>query len=146
MNTDSSAEHKGTILCVEDDKDVLRVLGIMLESHGYEALLARDGEEGLNMFRQHKRDLVAVVLDLKMPKMDGLAAAREIRKESPDIPLVALSAYFGASHNEEALARCEEAGFNAYTIKPFAIEPFLKTIEGFIRRKAPKNDKPQSET
>jgi CheY-like chemotaxis protein len=136
MNADSSTEHKGTILCVDDDEDILEMLDTLLESSGYKTLLAHDGQEGLDMFRRRKRDLVAVVLDLRMPKMDGLAAAKEIRKESPDIPLVALSAYLVGQGNSYALTQCQEAGFNAYMTKPFSAQPFLAALEEWVARYA----------
>ncbi len=125
---------KGKILCVDDDPEVLRMLDLLLRNNGYDTVLGHDGEEAVRLFRQHKKDLVAGVLDLRMPKKDGMGVAREIRKESTDVPLIALSAYLsGTSKDNIPIKQCEEAGFNAYTQKPFSVEPFLLTINECVR-------------
>jgi CheY-like chemotaxis protein len=121
---------KGKILCVDDDEAILKVLDVMLQSYGYETILAHNGEEGIDLFRQHKKDLVAGVLDLRMPRKNGLEVARAIRAESSDLPLIALSAYLAGGQKESiSIKQCEEAGFSAHTTKPFAIEPFMATVD-----------------
>ena len=120
---------KGKILCADDDAGILRVLDALFTSYGYGTVLAHNGEEGVQMFRQHKAELVAAVLDLRMPLKSGIEVAKEIRAESADLPLIALSAYLGGAQQDGVpLKQCEEAGFTAYTTKPFAIEPFMATI------------------
>jgi CheY-like chemotaxis protein len=132
---------KGKILCVDDDEAVLKVLDVMLQSYGYGTVLAHNGQEGIDVFRQHKNDIVAGVLDLRMPLKNGLEVAREIRAESSDLPLIALSAYLGGAQKESiTIKQCEEAGFSAHTTKPFAIEPFIATIDECVasyRKKHP---------
>ncbi|MDI6774948.1 MAG: response regulator [Verrucomicrobiota bacterium] len=134
---------KGKVLCVDDDDNVLQTIGILLTSNGYETILGRDGEEAVALFKKHGKELVAVILDLRMPKKDGLAAAREIRRESPDIPLIALSAYLcGGKEGKSLLKQCEKAGFDAYTNKPFAAEPLLAALADWVKRYAGRrNDK-----
>jgi CheY-like chemotaxis protein len=127
---------KGTILCADDHSGLLELLDALLTSTGYCTVLARDGDEAIALFKQHQQDLVAVVLDLRMPKKDGIAVAREIRTESAEIPIIALSAYLTGSQGEGVRKQCEEAGFTAYTRKPFAVESFLKTLEDCIGRYA----------
>ncbi len=81
-----------TVLCVDDERIGLRVRKIMLESHGFKVLTASGGRQGLTLFDENKVDLV--VLDYFMPDMNGGDVAAELRKRSPGIPIIFLSAYF----------------------------------------------------
>lgn len=126
---------RGKVLCVDDDDSVLQVVGVLLGTAGYEPVLGHDGEEAVQLFKKHAQDLVAVILDIRMPGKDGLAAAKEIRQLSPDIPLIALSAFLaGGKESKDLMAQCEAAGFNAYTTKPFAQEPFLVALADWVNR------------
>jgi CheY-like chemotaxis protein len=133
MNTDGD-KSKGTILCADDDETVLEMIDALLGNRGYRTILAHDGEQALALYRQHKDELVAAVLDLRMPKMDGIALAGAIRKESKTFPLIALSAYLGGTEGKSVLKQCQEVGFSAYTTKPFATEPFLTALADWIQR------------
>ncbi len=121
------------VLCADDDPALLQTVSILLQSAGYDTILAHDGQEAVELFRQHQAELAAVILDLRMPRMDGITAAREIRKLSPRIPVVALSAYLSGKGSEALLRECEEAGFTGYAHKPFAAEPFLAALAEWIR-------------
>ncbi len=127
---------KGKILCVDDHESILRTLTLLLTNSGYETVLAHDGKDGLEKFRQHNGDFVAAVVDLRMPEMDGVELAREIRKVSKEIPLIALSAYISRGGKDSLLKECEDAGFNACTIKPFDVEPFLRTVKELVGNRA----------
>jgi CheY-like chemotaxis protein len=81
-----------TVLCVDDEKIGLRVRKIMLESHGFTVLTASSGQQGLDLFDQHKVDLV--VLDYYMPGLNGGEVAAEMRRRRPLVPIIFLSAYF----------------------------------------------------
>lgn len=118
------------ILCADDEPELLNTLQILFRSAGYEILTAANGEEAVAKFREHKDTLDAVVLDLRMPGKDGISAAREIRSESEHIPIVALSAYI---EGEASVHKCMEAGFSAYTKKPFASDLFLKHLDDLIQ-------------
>jgi CheY-like chemotaxis protein len=81
-----------TVLCVDDETVGLRVRKIMLEGHGFEVLTATSGEQGLALLAANDVDLV--VLDYYMPGMNGGDVAAEVRRLSPQIPIIFLSAYF----------------------------------------------------
>jgi CheY-like chemotaxis protein len=134
MNLHTGAQQKGKILCVDDDLGLREMLEVLLKTAGYETIIARDGEEGLALFKQHSQELVAVVLDLRMPGLDGMAVARMIRKGNTDIPLIALSAYLGGHDRDDVLKDCEAAGFNAYTKKPFSPETFLRALNEWVQK------------
>lgn len=84
---------EGTILVVEDEDIVLSVEERILESAGFRVLTARDGYEGVQVFRKHAYDIDVVVLDLTMPAMDGEEAFDELRRIRNDIPIIITSGY-----------------------------------------------------
>jgi CheY-like chemotaxis protein len=75
-----------SILCIDDDPQVLEINRAILESKGYKVLTAQDGAAGIALTRQHSID--AVVLDFHMPVMDGYQVAEMLTKEQPDLPVV----------------------------------------------------------
>jgi CheY-like chemotaxis protein len=131
---DTKAAGKGKILCVDDDQDVLVMLNAVLSSSGYETVLAHDGEEGVQVFKNRKSELVAVVMDVRMPVKNGFEAAREMRAESADMPLIAVSAYFGGQKNNAQARQITDSGFNTYTSKPFNIDFLLTTIDSLVQQ------------
>ncbi len=78
------------ILIAEDDRFIREGLLELLESEGYQTSCASDGEEALRIFNKEKPDFV--LLDIMMPKMDGYALCREIRKEDGEVPIIFISA------------------------------------------------------
>ena len=99
------------ILVVEDEKDIVRLLKYNLEKEGYVALTAHDGEAGLDLAKREKPDLI--ILDLMLPKKDGMDVCREIRRDSR-VPIIMLTA------KKEELDRIIglELGADDYVTKP----------------------------
>jgi CheY-like chemotaxis protein len=87
----SHSPNKKTVLCIDDQPEGLAVRKIFLETFGYEVLLAGSGREGLRLLQQHAVDIL--LLDYRMPEMDGEAVAREVRKRWAALPIVMLSGY-----------------------------------------------------
>ncbi len=114
----------GTILLVDDEETVRNVAKAMLEHLGFTVLTAEDGHEAVATFQQHQTSIVAVVLDLTMPQMDGEEALTRIR-EIGDVPVV-LSSGFGEIEASERFAGKKLAGFIQ---KPYE----LSTLEGRLR-------------
>jgi two-component system, OmpR family, copper resistance phosphate regulon response regulator CusR len=83
------AAQLATILCIDDESVALAVRKRVLESAGYRVVAARSAEEGIRIFRTESFNLV--VCDYWMPSMNGIAAAREIKRISPSVPLIILS-------------------------------------------------------
>jgi AmiR/NasT family two-component response regulator len=111
------------ILIAEDETIIRLDLRGLLERAGYEVVgEARDGEEAVALAREHEPDLA--VMDVKMPKLDGIDAARRMLEERP-IPIVMLTA-FG---QQELVARAVEAGVFAYLVKPFREQDVVPAIE-----------------
>ena len=82
--------HKGTILIIDDEKDLIELVRYNLEKEGYDAIAASDGQTGVEIAQRHKLDLI--VLDLMMPGMDGLEVCRRLRTDprTSRIPLIAV--------------------------------------------------------
>ncbi len=118
---------KATILAVDDEPRVLKLLKANLESSGYKVLTAADGEEAIDMVERHLPNLV--ILDLMLPKMDGYAACRRIREFSsvPIIMLTARSAQVDLIHGFEV-------GADDYLTKPFSVTELLMRVQAVLRR------------
>jgi AmiR/NasT family two-component response regulator len=111
------------ILLAEDETIIRLDLRMLLERAGYEVVAeARDGEEAIAMARANQPDLA--VMDVKMPRLDGIDAARKILEERP-IPIVMLTA-FG---QRELIDRAAEAGVYGYLVKPFREQDIVPAIE-----------------
>ncbi len=118
----------GRILVVEDDGAVRRAVERALTFEGYDVLTARDGAEALATVLNESID--AIVLDVMMPIVDGLEAARRIRARRDTTPILILTARTEVSDREEGL----DAGADDYLVKPFALEELLARLRALLRR------------
>lgn len=123
---------KGRILFVEDESDLTIIVVNTLREQGYEVETAVDGIDGLAKFMAETFDIV--VADVMMPRMDGFSMAREIRKISPNIPLLFLTAKSSVDDVEEGF----EIGANDYIKKPFELRELFIRIKALLRRRADK--------
>jgi response regulator NasT len=111
------------ILIAEDETIIRLDLRELLERSGFEVCAeARDGEEAVALARSERPDVA--IMDVKMPKLDGIEAARRILDERP-IPIVMLTAY----GQQELVSRAVEAGVFGYLVKPFREQDLLPAIE-----------------
>jgi response regulator NasT len=111
------------ILIAEDETIIRLDLRDLLERAGHEVVAeARDGEEAVSLAREHAPDLA--VMDVRMPNLDGIDAARAILEERP-IPVVMLTAY----GQDELVARAVEVGVFGYLVKPFREQDLMPAIE-----------------
>ncbi len=115
-----------TVLVIDDEQNMRWVLGQALEKAGYDVLSAENGAKGLQQFARNSVDLV--LLDLKMPGMDGLAVLRELRQRSANVPILLLTAYATVPTAVEAL----HLGATDYLRKPFDLETILAQINKFL--------------
>ncbi|MBN1122045.1 MAG: response regulator transcription factor [Anaerolineae bacterium] len=119
-----------TILVVEDEETLLDTLAYNLEQEGYKVLRARDGEKALKHIRKKRPDLV--VLDIMLPKLDGLAVCRMVRKD-PDvahIPIIMLTARGTQGDKMVGL----DSGADDYITKPFNLGELLARVRAVLRR------------
>ena len=118
-----------TILLVDDEESVQKLLGYPLERDGYRVLPARDGEEALIRFERERVDLV--VLDLMLPQLDGLEVCRRLRAQS-SVPIIMLTAR--GDELDKVLGL--ELGADDYITKPFSIREFRSRVRALLRRAA----------
>jgi DNA-binding response OmpR family regulator len=119
---------KGKILVVEDDPSILRGLQLNLGMEGYTVRSAMDGEAGLALARSERPDLLLV--DVMLPKMDGLSLIRSLRATDPDIPILILSAKGQEADKVAGL----DLGADDYVVKPFSLKELLARISAALRR------------
>ncbi len=127
--TNGAAERKYKILLVEDDAQITRVLSLELQHEGYEVETAADGLAGLEKALKEP-DLV--VLDLMLPKLDGLEVCARVRAKSR-VPIIMLTAKDRIPDRVAGLDR----GADDYVVKPFSIEELLARIRARLRERAP---------
>jgi DNA-binding response OmpR family regulator len=116
-----------TILLVDDEESVQKLLAYPLEREGYRVLQARDGEEALMRFASEHVDLV--VLDIMLPKLDGLEVCKRLRAES-EVPIIMLT----ARDDELDKVLGLELGADDYITKPFSIREFRSRVRALLRR------------
>ena len=117
------------VLYVEDHPAQRDILAQMLELNGFEVDVASDGLEGVEKARSWLPDLI--LMDLRMPKMDGFEAIKVVRSEetTKDIPIIAISAWASAKHKERAM----ESGANEHFTKPVDLNRLLTTINRYLK-------------
>jgi len=125
-----SSRNNATILVVDDEPAVLKVLVTRLELSGYKVVSAKDGEEALDVFHKESPDLV--VLDVMLPKLDGFAVCRRLRAESI-VPIIFLSALEAISERVAGL----DLGADDYLSKPFSPKELEARIATILRRMGP---------
>ncbi len=116
------------ILLVEDEADLALIVADTLRGQGYEVLTAGNGIDGLDKFKTCGADIV--VADVMMPEMDGFTMARAIRKTSPAVPLLFLTAKSTIDDVEKGF----EIGANDYLKKPFELRELIVRIKALLRR------------
>lgn len=116
------------ILFVEDEEDLTLIVADTLRGQDCEVITAVDGAAGLDRFKSEGADVV--VADVMMPKMDGFSMAKEIRKLSPTVPLLFLTAKSTIDDVEEGFG----VGANDYLKKPFELRELIVRIKALLRR------------
>ncbi len=104
-----------------------------LSFNGYSVELAQDGREALELIASHRPD--AVVLDVMMPRLDGLEVCRQLRSTGDDLPILVLTARDSVSERVAGL----DAGADDYLPKPFALEELLARMRALLRRTSPED-------
>ena len=125
-------EKSNTILMIDDDKNICRLVTIYLQNEGYEVVACNDGKEGLSAFKDAAP--VLVLLDIMLPGMDGWQICKEIRSAS-DVPIIMLTAKGEVFDKVLGL----ELGADDYMVKPFDPKELVARVKAVIRRMS-KND------
>ncbi len=114
----------GTVLVVEDDQAVRSVVERMLKDAGFHVLMAHDGLEGVEVFQQHVQEIMVVLLDLTMPRLDGRGALKQIRALQPEACVILMSGY----SEQEAMSRFRGEPSLHFLHKPFTTASLLARL------------------
>lgn len=120
---------KNTILLVEDERDLSLIVCDTLRQQGYDVEAAFDGIEGLARYKTHGADLI--IADVMMPRLDGFAMAKEIRRISAGVPIIFLTAKSAIDDVEKGF----DIGANDYLRKPFDLRELLIRVKSLLRDK-----------
>jgi DNA-binding response OmpR family regulator len=131
----SDYERPPRVLVVEDDQDIADVLQRSLRMEGYEVRIAGDGLAALDEAHGFLPDVV--VLDLGLPRLDGIEVARELRRDD-DVPILMLTARDALEARVEGL----DSGADDYLVKPFERQELLARIRALLRRRPPRGSAP----
>ena len=114
-----------TVLVAEDEESNFELVRIVLQKR-YNLLRAHNGIEAVTIFEEERPDLI--LMDIRMPEMDGLDATRIIKEVNSEVPIIALSAYaFPENIREAKMAGCDE-----FMAKPFKVEDLIERISHYI--------------
>lgn len=97
-----------TLLIADDDKMILNLLSDLFCDNGYNVILAKDGEEAVKLYKEHLDKISLVLMDIVMPRKDGLTASAEILKHNPEAIIYVMS------------------GYNPETVQPLSVESYIK--------------------
>lgn len=122
---------KKKILIVDDNPDLISILQVQLENKGYDTVQAANGRQAVDIATAQLPDLI--VMDIMMPQMNGLQAARLIREnpKTRSIPMLASTAKVSYADTQE----CLESGFNDHIAKPFTATQLASHIEKLIKKR-----------
>ncbi|MGV9415640.1 response regulator transcription factor [Nocardia sp. NPDC003693] len=123
-----------TVLVVEDDPSVRSTLDQLLRFEGYRVILAGDGQEALELLAADRPDLA--VVDVVMPRLDGLSLCRALRRRGDRLPILVLTARHQVGDRVAGL----DAGADDYLAKPFDTEELLARLRALLRRSAPETE------
>ena len=124
------------ILVVEDDEEIAQVLQRSLRMEGYEVKLAGDGVQGLEEAHAFLPDLI--VLDLGLPRLDGVDVAKRLREDGDEVPILMLTARDALESRVEGL----DVGADDYLVKPFERQELLARMRALLRRRPPRGMAP----
>ena len=118
------------ILVVDDEEAIRQITKGTLETFGYRVLTAGDGTEAVALYAENRGEIMAVLTDMMMPFMDGLATIRALQRMNPRVKVIAASGLTGNGQSAEA----EAAGVKTFLAKPYTAEKLLKTLAELLSR------------
>lgn len=121
------------ILVVDDEKSIVDIIAFNLKKEGYEVICAADGQEGLALFKNESPELI--LLDIMMPKLDGLEVCKRIREKS-NVPIIMLTAR--AEEIDKVIGL--ELGADDYVTKPFGVRELMARVKANLRKRDSEND------
>jgi len=130
------------ILIIDDEPQIRSMLKLMLEREGYEVVEAPDGVEGIKIYRQNPADLI--ITDLIMPNKDGIGMIIDLKKEFPDVNIIAMSGG-GLNKPEGYLKGAKKLGAACTLTKPIDREEMLRAVKDILKESPSPEEQPQTE-
>ena len=130
------------ILIIDDEPQIRSMLKLMLEREDYEVVEAPDGVEGIKVYRQNPADLI--ITDLIMPNKDGIGMIIDLKKEFPDVNIIAMSGG-GLNKPDGYLKGAKKLGAACTLTKPIDREEMLKAVKDILKEFQPPEEQPQTE-
>ena len=115
---------EGTVLIVDDEEIVRRTAHTALQRYGYSVVLAENGRQGVELFRECHRQLFAVILDMTMPVMGGEEALRHMRETNPNVPVILSSGF----NEVEAVRRFTGKGLAGFIQEPYTARALAEKL------------------
>jgi two-component system, cell cycle sensor histidine kinase and response regulator CckA len=119
-----------TILIVEDERLMLRLLEKVLSRHGYQVLVASDGEQAIEVYRCYKLRIDIVLLDVGLPKITGWHVLLKMKEENPNVRVIIASGYL----EPKMKAEMSGAGVRYFVNKPYMLDEVVETIQSLIEK------------
>ena len=121
--------HSRTILVVEDERFMRRLLERILCTDDTSVLLAADGQEAVDIYRDHKLEISVVLLDLGLPKLSGWEVFKNLKQQNPDVCVIVATGYL----DPDVKSRMHNAGVHCFIEKPYKLNELLSTLHGVIK-------------
>jgi CheY-like chemotaxis protein len=128
---ETSFKGHGTILLVDDEEPIRELGSLILESMGFKVLTAADGVEALEVFRKQKNEIICVLLDLTMPRMDGDETLQQLRLIDAKIPVLISSGY----NEQEVVQRFTGKDTSGFIQKPYTISNLTGKLKEVLKIK-----------
>ena len=120
--------HSRTILVVEDERLMRRLLERILCTNDTSVLLAADGQEAVEVYRDHKWEISVVLLDLGLPKLSGWEVFKNLKQQNPNVCVIVASGYL----DPDLKSRMHDAGVQYFIEKPYKLNELMATLDGVI--------------
>jgi two-component system cell cycle sensor histidine kinase/response regulator CckA len=126
--TDAKLHGRGTIFIVEDERLMLRLVEKVLLQHGYQVLVASDGEEAIEVYRRHKLEIDVVLLDVDLPKLTGWDVLLKMKEENPDVRVVIATGFLEPKMKTEMF----RVTVKHFVDKPYMLDEVVETLQSLI--------------
>ena len=126
--TDAKLHGRGTILIVEDEQVMLRLVEKVLLQHGYQVLVASDGEEAIEVYRRHKLEIDVVLLDVDLPKLTGWDVLLKMKEDNPDVRVVIATGFLEPKMKTEMF----RVTVKHFVDKPYMLDEVVETLQSLI--------------
>jgi two-component system, cell cycle sensor histidine kinase and response regulator CckA len=125
---ETTTHTRHTVLVVEDEQLMRRLLERILSSQDTSVLLAADGQEALDIYRDHRGEINVVLLDLGLPKISGWEVFNYLKQQNPDLCIVVASGYM----EPDVKSRMHDAGVEHFIEKPYRLDQLVQTLHGVM--------------